>query len=253
MKEQWAIFLLAVQFLTRLPVPADRHYTPARLAEAVRYYPLVGALVGAAGALVYALAALVWPHAVAVLLALAALLLVTGGFHEDGLADTFDGIGGGADRERTLAIMRDSRLGSFGVLALVSVLALKAAVLIALPPALVMAGLVAAHTLSRASAILVIATSRYARDSGIAKPVAEGVSIAARRIVALMALLCWLALAPVAGPVGLIGVLVLLAASHVFTRRLFEARIGGYTGDTLGAVQQMGELAVLLGLLAWAG
>ena len=131
MKEQWAILLLAVQFLTRLPVPASAGFTPERLTAATRYYPLVGALIGGLVAVVYGVALLAWPPLVAVILSIAASLLLTGAFHEDGLADMFDGVGGGLTRERALEIMKDSRIGTYGAAALILALALKAATLAA--------------------------------------------------------------------------------------------------------------------------
>jgi adenosylcobinamide-GDP ribazoletransferase len=251
MREQWSILLLAVQFLTRLPVPASAGFTPARLTAATRYYPLVGALIGALVALVYALALLAWPPLVAVLLSIAAGLALTGAFHEDGLADMFDGIGGGLTRDRALEIMKDSRIGTYGAAALILALALKAATLAAMPPFAVILALIAGHGLSRFSAVLVIATSGYVRDHGTAKPVADGVSGESLRIAAATALVLWLAMAIALGPMAaLLGALG-LAAGHWAMRRVFERKLGGYTGDCLGAVQQGSEIGFYLGLLAW--
>jgi adenosylcobinamide-GDP ribazoletransferase len=251
MREQWAIFLLAVQFLTRLPVPASAGFTPERLTAATRFYPLVGALIGGLVAGVYALALLLWPPMVAVLLSIAAGLALTGAFHEDGLADMFDGVGGGLTRERALEIMKDSRIGTYGAAALILALALKAAALAAMPPLAVILALVAGHGLSRFSAVLVIATSSYVRDHGTAKPVAEGVSrqslliATASALVLLLALAWGLGISPAL--LGLAG----LALGHWGMRRVFERKLGGYTGDCLGAVQQGSELGFYLGLLAW--
>lgn len=105
MRHEWAAFLLAVQFLTRVPILVGGIYSPERMAASVRYYPLVGLLVGAGSAIAFFLAHLVFPHVIAILFAVAAGLLLTGGFHEDGLADTFDGIGGGQTPARALEIM----------------------------------------------------------------------------------------------------------------------------------------------------
>ena len=245
-----AVFALAVQFLTRVPVPVGEAYTPARLAAAPRYYPLVGALVGALCAVVYSLAVAALTPAVAVLLALAAGLLVTGAFHEDGLADTFDGIGGG-DRERALEVMRDSRIGTYGALALGVVLATKAAALLALPPGRAAMAFVVAHALSRLSAVLVIASSRYVRDRGVGKPTADGIGAGGLAIALLTGglLLAWLAFA--GGAMAALYTVAGALVGHLVMRALFERRLGGYTGDTLGAVQQLSELGVYLGLLLW--
>lgn len=251
MKQQWAIFLLAVQFLTRLPVPASAGFTPERLTAATRFYPLVGALIGGGAALAYALSASLFPPMVAVLLSIVASLALTGAFHEDGLADMFDGVGGGLTRERALEIMKDSRIGTYGAAALILALALKAATLAAMPALAVVLALVAGHALSRFSAVLVIATSAYVRDHGTAKPVAEGVSPESLLIATTTALALVLALAIGLGIMAALLGLAGLAAGNWAMRRVFERKLGGYTGDCLGAVQQGSELGFYLGVLAW--
>lgn len=249
MRDQWHIFLLAVQFLTRVPVRPD--FTPEWLTAATRYYPLVGALIGAVTAAIYALALLLWPPVVAVLVCIAAGLLLTGAFHEDGLADMADGIGGGQTRERALEIMRDSRIGTYGAAALLLALMLKAAALAAMPAATVILALVGGHALSRFSAVCVIATGSYARDHGTGKPVADGVSRASLAIAAATALACLLALGWGLGAMAALSGLLGLVLAHLAMRRIFERKLGGYTGDCLGAVQQASELGLYLGLLAW--
>jgi adenosylcobinamide-GDP ribazoletransferase len=248
--EERAIFLLTVQFLTRLPVRDPTLWSNARMAAIPRYFPAVGALVGALMAAVWALAALVLPPVPAALATVAFGLLLTGAFHEDGFADACDGLGGGATRERALEIMRDSRLGTYGVAGLGLMLAGKVAVLAALPIALVPVALVAGQALSRASAVAAIATGRYARDHGTAKPVQEGVDRTSARVVLLSALvvagLAVLALPPAALAGGLAG----LVLGHLAMRAAYERKLGGYTGDCLGAVQQCSEIGFLLGLLA---
>lgn len=249
--EEAAILLLALQFLTRLPVPADRLYTPQRLQAGVRYYPLVGVLVGVIAAAVYLGSLFLWPQPLPALLAMAAAILATGAFHEDGLADAFDGLGGGMTAEAALAIMRDSRIGVYGAIGLMVVLALKAAVLASLAPTIAISGLIAGHGLSRFSIVVAIATSRYARSEGAAKPVAAGVSGAgfAVAVATAGALIGWFWIAAAGAPVllGLIG----LALGHAAMRAMYERKLGGYTGDCLGAVQQISELGFLLGLAAW--
>ncbi|MEM9055816.1 MAG: adenosylcobinamide-GDP ribazoletransferase, partial [Pseudomonadota bacterium] len=196
MKGEWATFLLAVQFLTRLPLKLEGLYTPERMAASVRYYPMVGILIGSVCAVIFVLSDMIFPTAIAILLSMMAGLLLTGAFHEDGLADTFDGVGGGLTREKALQIMKDSRLGTYGTLALVIALALKAGALMALPTTLIAAALIAAHGLSRLSSVVVIATSRYVRDEGTGKPVAKGlspisISIAIFTGLAVIALWCF--------------------------------------------------------------
>ncbi|MEM6899026.1 MAG: adenosylcobinamide-GDP ribazoletransferase [Pseudomonadota bacterium] len=251
MRSEVASFLLAVQMLTRLPVQTATLYTPDRMANSVRYYPLVGACIGGVSALIFIGVNEILPQAIAVLFAIMAGLFFTGAFHEDGLADTFDGVGGGLTREKALEIMRDSRLGTYGTLALVMALALKLAALVALSPDILIAGLVAGHGLSRFSSVLVIGTSRYVRDEGTGKPVAGGISPASF-VIALVTggaiIAVWCAYLPAAAlGIALAG----LMAGHILMRLFFEPKLGGYTGDTLGAVQQASEIGFYLGLVAW--
>lgn len=242
-------FLLAVQFLTRWPVRVSGVFSEERLSAMVRYYPLVGALIGAFAGGVFWLAHLVFPMSLAVVLSTAASLLATGALHEDGFADVCDGFGGGTDREKTLAIMRDSRLGTYGVAGLGLMLATKILALIALPSYIVPWLLVAAHAASRSSSVLAIATSHYVRDAGMATPVAETLRLGGLlfALATGMAAVCGLgvACAQAVIPVGLIG----LAAGHLAMRGMYERRLGGYTGDCLGGVQQMSELGMYLGVV----
>lgn len=247
--EEWAVFLLAIQFLTRLPLPADLGWTPGRMAATPRWYPAVGVLVGAlAGAIYWVAAPLVDPP-LAALIATAAGILATGAFHEDGFADACDGLGGGTTRERALEIMRDSRIGTYGALGLGLIVAGKVVSLAALPPAAVPLVLVAGHAASRASSVLVVATSAYVRDHGTGKPI--GGSIGRRGLTFALgtgaAALCGLALELPATCVA--GALVGLGLGHVAMRWRFERRLGGYTGDCLGAVQQTSEIGLYLGVL----
>ena len=249
---------VALQFLTRVPVQFQA-FDPAWLNPSSRHFPLVGALVGSVGAAVLALSAPWWPVPVVVLLSMAATVVATGGFHEDGLADTCDGLGGTAARERALAIMKDSRLGSYGVLGLAFTLALKAAVLCALlqhSPALAAAALVWAHAVSRAAAVALLATLPYAGDADHAK--AKPMAQRARTVDAAVALGWVVALGAGLGLGPLAPLHLLLSAACAATvaagcARWFLRRLGGYTGDTLGATQQWTELAVYLALAAAHG
>ena len=165
-RNEFKTFALAVHFLTRIPTPFDIGYSPERLRDANRYYPLVGGVIGSVAALAFFLSDLALPTLIAVLIATAATALLTGAFHEDGLADTFDGISGGYDRARSLEIMHDSRIGTFGALALILVISLKVASLTAIADsATVVIALIAAHILSRTSTVIVKETSTYAREN----------------------------------------------------------------------------------------
>jgi adenosylcobinamide-GDP ribazoletransferase len=249
MLRQLKLFWCAVQFLTRLPTPALADFEPGWITRSARYFPLVGLLVGAACAGVLLAAGQLWSGPLPALLAVAAGMLITGGFHEDGLADAADGLGGGQTPSRRLEIMKDSRIGTYGVLALGLVLASKIAALAALPPATAALALVAAHGAGRVAAVAVMVRQAHVSDPASAKykPAPDGVRGAELLVAALLGL--WpLALLGGAGLVGAAvgAVLALLLAATA--RRL----IGGYTGDVLGAVEQVCELGVLLGVAAMA-
>jgi adenosylcobinamide-GDP ribazoletransferase len=254
---QLTLFFVATQFLTRLPTPRLAAFEPGWLSQSARYFPLVGALVGAINVGVWWLARHVLPAPVAVGLMLAVSMLVTGGFHEDGLADTCDGLGAGGSRERILGIMKDSRIGAFGALGLLLALGLKWTTLIALPAALFPSLLVTAHMLSRWCAIALIWRLPYVRDEdGKSKPFADrlsGKEWVLSGAIGALGLIPWLsaeraALEP--------RILLIAAACAALTAGIaagyFRRRIGGYTGDCLGAVQQLAELAFLIGALAAA-
>jgi adenosylcobinamide-GDP ribazoletransferase len=250
------LFFIALQFFTRVPVPTWVGYTPEWMHASARHYPLVGTWVGGVAALVLWLAALIWPLPVAVGLSMAATVWLTGGFHEDGLADTCDGLGGSVSRERALVIMKDSRLGSYGALGLVGVLGLKAVALHGLAgfdgvQALI--ALVWAHAVSRAVPVVLLRLLPYAGDAehAKAKPMAQQVSdgglAAALGWAALVSAVAWLLGASVS-TLSCAGLGVVLLA--MFCVRWYRQRLGGYTGDTLGAAQQLCELAAYLGWLA---
>ena len=250
LREELAVFLLAVQLLTRWPVRTHELCTEARVTASTRYYPLVGAMVGAFAGGVFWLAHMIFPVMLAIVLATAASLLATGAFHEDGFADTCDGLGGGATRERALEIMRDSRLGTYGVAGLGLMLAAKVLAIAAAPPEVIPWLLVAAHAASRSSAVLALVTSSYVRGAGIATPVAsstrpENLALALATGTAAVCVM-FAATTPAVIVAGLAG----LTAGHLAMRGLYERKLGGYTGDCLGAVQQTSELGMYLGVAA---
>lgn len=248
LRRELEYFLGALRFFTRLPVPAWVGHSERGLQAAARWLPVVGLVVGGFAALAYLAAAQFWPQPVAVLLAMVTALGVTGGFHEDGLSDTADGLGGGWDKAKILAIMKDSRVGSYGVLALLVVLPGKFLLLASLPAAQVVPALLFGHALSRCCALLPMATMDYARadDSSKARPLAGRLSPAALLpgLLALLPGLFWL-------PPGnsLLAVILALLVSLWLARKCARW-LGGYTGDTLGATQQLAEIACYLGLLA---
>lgn len=247
---QWLLFRLACQMLTRVPAARGIDYAAALDAAAVRYYPAVGILVGLVGGAVFAASyGLFGPFSAAVL-ALAATALLTGAMHEDGLADTADGVGGGRTAERALEIMRDSRIGVYGVLALGLILAVRVFAVAGVPPWIGFALLIAAHGLSRWSVVIAIATADYVRHSGVASPVAGPVSQASHLAAGTTALACLVLIGFAASPEAALGVFAGLVCGHVAIRAFFQPKLKGYTGDTLGATQQVSEVGAYLGLLA---
>ena len=244
MKRELRLFFTALTFFTRIPCAALADHGEQDLNHASRYFPLVGVLMGLAAAGAYLAARLALPQELAVIAAMAATLWLTGAFHEDGLADAADGLGGGWTKEQALTIMQDSRLGSFGAVALFLGLLTKFEALAHLSSVLIPAALIAGHALSRWCAVLVIATQPYVRSQGKAKPLATKLSsgewalatICGTLPLALLPPQLWWALVPV--------VLVWL-----WFGRLLQRRLGGYTGDCLGAMQQLCEIAFYLGLL----
>ncbi|AWK86329.1 adenosylcobinamide-GDP ribazoletransferase [Azospirillum thermophilum] len=238
---------LALVFLTRIPLPLRGPLADGAAARAIAWFPAVGALVGLAGGAAYALAGLLsLPPPVAALLALAAMVWLTGGLHEDGAADVADGFGGGRSTARKLEIMRDSRVGSYGVLALLLSLSLRAAAIAALAePGAVAAALIAAGALSRAGLAPMARLMPPARRDGLGA--AQG-----RPPVRTVALALLLGLLPAVGAAGWAGLAAAVAAgtAALLVGRSAIRQIGGQTGDVYGAAQQLGEVAVLLTLVA---
>lgn len=253
------LFLTATQFLTRVPVPSASAFQARWLGESLRYFPLVGGLVGLGNVAVWWASSHWFPRAVSVGLMLAASLLLTGAFHEDGLADTCDGLGGGNARERALAIMKDSRIGAFGAMGLLMVLGLKWSALVALPAAGFSLIVVAAHVVSRWCSIGLIWRLQYARADGGGKsrPFDGGLTGGEWLLSGVIGLTAVVMAAlgfRTAMSIGLasaIGVGFLAACGSAgMAAACFKRRLGGYTGDCLGAVQQLSELTFLLGALA---
>ncbi len=248
MRRQVQLFLCALQFLTRIPVPRLAGFEDSWITRSAKFFPLVGQLVGALSAGALLLAGEVWQGFVPLLLAITAGILITGAFHEDGLADTADGLGGGRDAAHRLAIMKDSRIGAFGALALLLLLALKMAALAPFNIEMAALLLLASHGTARAAAVVVMCALPYAGDPAASKikPVPDGVTGAEVFIAVVLAL--WpLFLLPLSlALAGMIGGIVLAMIIALTARRL----VGGYTGDILGAVEQMFELGFLLGAAA---
>jgi adenosylcobinamide-GDP ribazoletransferase len=235
--------MAALVFFSRLPVPAQPLLDADDMRRAATYWPLVGLVVGGAMAGAWWLAARVWPPGIAAGFALAAGILATGALEQDGVADVGDGFAAGPARARILEVMHDSRLGATGAIALAVMTGLRWQALVALPAAMVPAVLVATQALSRTVAVALMALLPYLREAGSRAHPVVGRLPMVRLSVALVTGLVPLMLvpAPLRPMAALAAAAALLACASWFGRRL-----GGYTGDCVGATQQCAELALLL-------
>ncbi|MGP9788627.1 adenosylcobinamide-GDP ribazoletransferase [Roseinatronobacter sp. NSM] len=243
---------LALQFLSRLPVGGRTIYSPERWARIPCWFGMVGLVLGLLAAAALWLGAAVLPQPVAVVLTLGLMALVTGGLHEDGLADAVDGMGGGRTPERALEIMRDSHIGSYGVLALVMAVLLQAACLAHMPLAWAMGALVLAHVFSRSVMALALGQGRYLRPrgagTGLDRPLGpKGLVLTLAAISCAMGVGFMLALPAVA----MVLAMVISAGGAGLWLHLTRRKIQGDTGDTLGAAQMISATACLIGLVAW--
>jgi len=238
-------FLGALRFFTRLPVPGRLGQDGVALEKAIRYYPVVGMIIGAVAALAFALTSCFWPKTLAVLAAITAAIYVTGAIHEDGWSDMVDGFGGGWTKERILDIMRDSCVGSFGATALVVMLLARFFALVEIDLRLVPIALIAGHALSRLCATCVLGALDYARSDGKAKAFSNRLGRGELLLATVTGLLPLLLFAPQQAFLGLL----LAVLSTLWLARMFKRQIGGYTGDCIGAVQQLAEVAFYCGLL----
>ena len=245
---QLRLFFTALQFFTRLPIPRWVGFDPAWLNQASRYFPLVGLVVAAITGATYALAACFLAAPVAVILSTAAGIYATGAFHEDGFADMCDGFGGGMTPERVLEIMKDSRIGAYGAIGTICLLALKLTTLAMLSPLAAVGALFVAHPLSRLMATSLIWRLDYARAEGKAKPLAQKMSGGEFLIAAVTAVIPALVIVTLHWLTWttLIAGVVFAAIATIWLARKFVRRIGGYTGDCLGAVQQVSEVMFYL-------
>jgi len=260
LKKEWKIFLTAVMYLTRIRVPATIDHRPEYLQQSPRYFPLVGWIVGGISALAFLVANKIFSENIALLASIIAGILTTGAFHEDGFADSCDGFGGGWTKEKILLIMKDSRLGTFGVIGLISILSAKFMALKELPKFTpvsldstlhvflnyhIFIGMVlTGHSLSRFMSVTVIQQYAYVTpdDNSKSKPVTSArLSLPSLLTAGLFGILPMVLLPPV-----FIFTLVPVVAARFLLAAYFNKWIGGYTGDCLGALQQVTEIVFYL-------
>jgi adenosylcobinamide-GDP ribazoletransferase len=277
MKYQWLLFKTALMFFTRIPV-GNLPFKQAHLQASARYFSWVGILVGIIGAMVLVLANMLFSPALTILFSMIATILLTGSFHEDGFADSCDAFGGGWTKEKILTIMKDSRLGTYGVVGLILILSLKFLLLFELmqffPIEMVAVILIAAHANSRFWATTLMQKLPYVQDidASKSKPLADRVlTMGEMSVLLLGSLLSIVLLFIVLYPplqhiiplyfswnfirallIFIIGVQIPPFIIQLFASKYFKKWIGGYTGDCLGATQQVCEIAFYLGcLLLW--
>jgi len=232
-------FAAAVQFMTRIPVPAFR-YEPGLVLDGAKFYPLVGAMVASGAIVVERLLRSHLPAALTALAVLIYLVAITGGFHEDGLADTVDALGGGWSRERKLEIMHDSRIGSFGTLAVCLSLLARWGLLTAMPVARWPWYLLAAQVLCRWTTLPLGTFMSSARKDGLGARLANKIPLSSTVVGSLLALViaAWALRMQALTPIVAVSLITLLSGLY------YRKQIGGITGDCFGATNQLAEIAV---------
>ena len=247
MGKQLHIFLNAIMFYTRIPVSKNLEYSDEILNRSTRYFPFIGWIVGGIGAAEFYGLQFIFPSELAILLSIGTTIFVTGAFHEDGFADFCDGFGGGYTRERILAIMKDSRIGTYGSIGLIAMLSAKFMSLHAINTAIIPLILLTGHSLSRLMPILIIYTSEYSREDATSKT--KPIGKKGKGFDFVLSLFFGLALL-VFTPItySLVIIPMLLFTTFIF-RSYIIRKIGGYTGDRLGALQQIAQLDFYLGFV----
>jgi len=257
MKRQLQLFFTALMFYTRIPCPKKFDCSHENLNQATRFFPLVGIIVGSTSFLIYWGASLLFGTAIAVVLSLIAGVIATGSFHEDGFADSIDGFGGGWTKEKILEIMKDSRIGTYGVVTLIFLFALKFFSLSILVTqleresvCLVYLFFILYHSLARLASGNIVFISQYARadETSKVKPIAKSVT-RTEIIISYLFGLTPLAIFAIRYPIILI-VLFPLFLLVIGGKRYFEKWLHGYTGDCLGCIEQLAELIILLTFVA---
>lgn len=247
MKREIRIFFTALMFFTRIPCPRWVDHSEEYLNKASKYFPVVGIIVGAASALIYWLFQLVFPAEIALIFSMITSIIITGAFHEDGFADVCDGFGGGWTKEKILLIMKDSRLGTFGVIGLGLILLLKWSLLKYFPINTLMIALISGHAISRLNAVSLIFTDEYARDDDTSKSKPLATKMSSGELI--FAILFGVAPLVLFANAYVLLVLVPLLFVRWYFSKYFKKWIDGYTGDCLGAVQQVSEIVFYLSLV----
>ncbi len=248
MKKEIHIFFTALMFFTRIPCPKWVNHDPTYLQKSSKYFPIVGIIVGGIGAFFFYVAQLIFSTEISLLISMASTIYATAGFHEDGFADVCDGFGGGWTKEKILMIMKDSRLGTYGVIGLIMLLGLKFSALREMNPTQISIAIVCAHALSRFMATTLLFTHPYVQDieKSKIKPSAQSMTIAQLGIASIFGIVPLLLFQNV----WVFLILIPAYISKVYLGKKFTKWIGGQTGDCAGAVQQLSEVVIYLSLVA---
>ena len=235
-------YFVAQTFMTRLPSPVKLQWSEAELASSTPWFVAVGTVVGIIAAIVWQIGFHMWSQEIAALFAITASVLATGAFHEDGLADSADGIGGAFEIEKKLTIMRDSRIGTYGSVALILTIITKFSAISLLDPGTAAGIIVGAHMLGRWTSVPLIKFNDYVREQGTGKPFASMVTtnnVICSSVAALvLSVMCFGSMTVIVLPVVLTGLWL--------AQRYVRRKLGGITGDVLGAVNSLTELLVYL-------
>ena len=251
MKKEIQLFFSALMFYTRIPCPINIEHNSQTLNKASRYFTLIGWVVGAFSFLVFHTSSILFDQSISVVLSLVSGILITGAFHEDGLADVFDGFGGGWTKQKILDIMKDSRIGAFGTISIVLLVLFKYSSLNSIlfdndKWILNLLVFISYHSLSRLTSVNLIFTSQYVREDqdSKAKPVAKNFGLT--EIIGAYFFGIFPLVFLIFQDWKFILILVPLFILFYLSKRYFEKRIDGYTGDCLGAVEQLAECTCLL-------
>ncbi|TLX72645.1 adenosylcobinamide-GDP ribazoletransferase [Labilibacter sediminis] len=250
MMNQIKLFFTALMFITRIPVPKWVGYSEENLNKCNRYFPLVGIIIGLFGALVYWCMHFIFPNNISVLLSMIATILLTGGFHEDGFADVCDGFGGGWTKEKILEIMKDSRVGAYGMIGTILLLLLKFLAICSIPESLIIPALIAAHSISRTFAVSTMFTLPYVREDELSKskPVTKNLHKSDFWIATITGIATLL----IFNNWKIYFTIIPLIITKVWLDKYFKKWIGGYVGDCLGTIQQLTEVVFYLSIIALA-
>ncbi len=228
-------------FYTRIPVPQNTGFSEYNLNRATKYFPLIGIIVGSFGAVCYFLTAIILPLELSVFFSMITTILLTGAFHEDGFADFCDGFGGGYSKIQILTIMKDSRIGTYGAIGLLMILLGKFFSLIAINPAQIPFVIIAAHVFSRILPVLFIFISNHVGNSSTSKSKPIGMQCLWSDLL-IAGIFSVIPLIFIQWQVNLLVILVAIVLFYTF-KSFVVKQIEGYTGDVLGALQQLTEFS----------